>query len=174
MERWVKYGVGAIAFGVVALAWHFGGKQTGGIVPAVSRREMPRMVLEQLDGGMWRMEDHHGQVVLINYWATWCGPCREETPGLARLSRELGAKGLAVVGVSLDDGDKGKVRSFVEAFRLPYPVAFPGQMSQMEQGLEGIPTTILVDREGRVAKTYVGAVREEDFREDAARLLAER
>jgi cytochrome c biogenesis protein CcmG, thiol:disulfide interchange protein DsbE len=174
LELWVKYAAGVVGFALVALAWHYGAKQSGGMVPAASRREMPGLVLEQLGGGMWRMEDHRGQVVLINYWATWCGPCREETPGLGRLSRELGPEGLAVVGVSLDEGDRGKVQSFVDGFRLPYPVAFPAAMSQMGQGLEGIPTTILVDRQGRVAKTYVGAVREGDFREDAKVLLGER
>jgi cytochrome c biogenesis protein CcmG/thiol:disulfide interchange protein DsbE len=174
LELWVKYVAGVVAFALVALAWHFGTKQSGGIVAVASRREMPKLALEQLGGGTWRMEDHRGQVVLINYWATWCGPCREETPGLGRLAREFGSKGLAVVGVSLDEGDRGKVRSFVDGFQLPYPVVFPAPMSQLEQGLEGVPTTILVDRKGRVAKTYMGAVREGDFREDVKALLEER
>ena len=63
---------------------------------------MPELVMAQLDGGTWRTVDHRGQVVLLNYWATWCGPCWEETPGLVRLSREMGPKGLAVVGVAID------------------------------------------------------------------------
>jgi cytochrome c biogenesis protein CcmG/thiol:disulfide interchange protein DsbE len=174
LELWVKYGAGAVAFALVALAWHLGPRQSGGIVAVASRREMPKLALEQLGGGTWRMEDHRGQVVLVNYWATWCGPCREETPGLDRLTRDLGSKGLAVVGVSLDEGDRGKVQSFVDAFHLSYPVLFPAPMSQVGQGLEGVPTTILVDREGRVAKTYVGAVTEADFREDVKALLEER
>ena len=174
LELWVKYGAGVVAFALVALAWHFGTKQSGGIVSVASRREMPKLALEQLGGGTWRMEDHRGQVVLVNYWATWCGPCREETPGLGRLAGELGSKGLAVVGVSLDEGDRGKVKRFVEEFRVPYPVVFPAPLSQVGQGLEGVPTTILVDRKGRVAKIYVGAVREADFREDVKALLEER
>jgi cytochrome c biogenesis protein CcmG/thiol:disulfide interchange protein DsbE len=174
LEQWVKYGAALCAFVLVALVWHFGETQAGDLIPAALRREMPKLVMEQLDGGMWRMEEHRGQVVLINYWATWCGPCREETPGLARLSRELGPKGLAVVGVSLDEGGRTKVQSFVDEFHLPYPVVFPEPMSQIAQGMEGVPTTILVDRNGRVAKTYVGAEREKDFREDAAVLLEER
>jgi thiol-disulfide isomerase/thioredoxin len=135
---------------------------------------MPKLVLEQLGGGAWRLGDHQGQVVLINYWATWCGPCREETPGLARMARELGPEDFAVVGVSLDEGGREKVQRFVDEFHLSYPVAFPGPMSQMSQGMEGVPTTILVDRKGRVAKTYVGAVGEEDLRRDVAVLLGER
>jgi cytochrome c biogenesis protein CcmG, thiol:disulfide interchange protein DsbE len=110
-------------------------------------------------------------VVLVNYWATWCEPCWEETPGLIRLSQEV--KGLAVVGVAIDEGGRAKVQKFVDEFHVPYPVVMPERMSQMEFGLEGVPTTILVDKQGRVAKSYVGAVRERDFRTDVEALLAE-
>jgi cytochrome c biogenesis protein CcmG/thiol:disulfide interchange protein DsbE len=172
-ERWIKLGAGVVVFALVAWAWHYGVRQSGGISPANERRVMPALVLAQLDGGRWRMEDHRGEVVLVNYWATWCGPCREETPGLVRLSRELGPKGLAVVGVSIDEGGREKVRAFVDEFHVPYPVAFPEAMSQMAQGMAGVPTTILVDKRGRVAKTYVGAVEERDFRNDVQVLLGE-
>lgn len=172
-ERWVKYGFVVLAFALVAFAWHRGARQSGGLSAAGSRRAMPGLVMAQLDGGTWRMAEHRGEVVLVNYWATWCGPCRVETPGLVRLDRELGPEGLAVVGVSLDEGGREKVRRFAEEFGVRYPVAFPAAMSQVEMGLEGVPTTILVDREGRVAKTYVGAVRERDFRVDVEALLGE-
>jgi cytochrome c biogenesis protein CcmG/thiol:disulfide interchange protein DsbE len=170
-ERWIKAGGAMLAFALVALAWHFGTRQSGGMTAVTARRKMPELALAELDGGTWRMEDHRGQVVLINYWATWCGPCREEMPGLVRLAGELGAKGFAVVGVSLDVGSREGVRRFVKEYRVPYPIAFPEEMSQMAQGMAGVPTTILVDREGRVAKTYVGAVQERDFREDVEKLL---
>jgi cytochrome c biogenesis protein CcmG/thiol:disulfide interchange protein DsbE len=134
---------------------------------------MPELVMTQLDGGTWRTADHRGQVVLVNYWATWCGPCWEETPGLIRLSREMGPKGLAVVGVAIDEGGRDKVQRFVEEFRVPYPVVMPERLSQVGHGLEGVPTTILLDRQGRVAKTYVGAVRQRDFKADVEVLLGE-
>jgi peroxiredoxin len=173
-ERWIKYGVGLATLLLMAWALHHGTRQSGGITAASERRVMPALVLAQLDGGTWRMEDHRGQVVLVNYWATWCGPCWEETPGLVRLSRELGPKGLAVVGVSVDEGGRVKVLRFVDLFKVPYPVAFPEAMSQVARGMAGVPTTILVDRDGRVAKTYVGAVEERDFRKDVQQLLGER
>jgi thiol-disulfide isomerase/thioredoxin len=163
--------VGVVGFGVVAAAWHFGTRMSGGIRPVGERRVMPELVMKQLDGGTWSVADHRGQVVLVNYWATWCGPCWEETPGLIRLSQEV--KGLAVVGVALDTGGEAKVRKFVDEFRVPYPVVIPERMSQVEVQLEGVPTTILVDKEGRVAKSYVGAVRHADFKTDVEVLLAE-
>jgi len=171
--RWVRYGAGMVALGVVAMAWHFGNRQSGGIRQAGERKVMPELVMTQLDGGTWRMADHRGQVVLVNYWATWCGPCWEETPGLIRLSKELGPKGLAVVGVSIDEGGRETVQKFVDEFRVPYPVVMPERLSQMEFGLAGVPTTLLVDRQGRVAKTYVGAVRQADFKSDVETLLGE-
>jgi cytochrome c biogenesis protein CcmG/thiol:disulfide interchange protein DsbE len=171
--RWVRYAVAVAAFAIVALAWHFGTRQSGGIAPVEERKAMPELVMTQLDGGTWRMAEHRGQVVLVNYWATWCGPCWEETPGLIRLSKELGPKGLAVVGVALDEGGSEKVKKFVDEFHVPYPVVLPEKMSQMEYGMAGVPTTILVDRYGRVAKTYVGAVRQADFRTDVEVLLRE-
>jgi len=171
--RGVRYAVAVVAFGVVALAWHFGTRQSGGIAPVGERRVMPELAMAQLDGGTWRMADHRGQVVLVNYWATWCGPCWEETPGLIRLSQELGPKGLAVLGVAIDEGGTEKVKKFVDEFHVPYPVGLPERLSQAEFGMEGVPTTILVDKQGRVAKTYVGAVRQADFAEDVAVLLGE-
>jgi cytochrome c biogenesis protein CcmG/thiol:disulfide interchange protein DsbE len=167
------YGGAVFAFSLIGLAWHFGGRQAGRITPVAERKKMPDLALAQLDGGTWRMEEHRGQVVLINYWATWCGPCREEMPGLVRLSRELGPRGLTIVGVSLDEGNKEKVQQFVEEFKVPYPVALSENMSQMAYGMEGVPTTVLVDRHGGVAKTYLGAVGESDFRQDIESLLTE-
>lgn len=155
------------------LVWYRASSQAGGIAPPSARKAMPNLVLAQLGGGEWKLADHRGQVVLINYWATWCGPCREEMPGLIDLDRQLGQKGLAVVGVSIDKGGHDKVRAFVDSFGVTYPVAFPDPLSQMEWGMAGVPTTVLVDRQGRVAKSYLGAVRERDFRSDVETLLAE-
>src|ERR1700756_5160790 len=122
-ERWVRYAAAVVAVGGVAWAGHYG------IRPVGERRAMPELVMAQLDGRTWRMVDHRGEVVLVNYWATWCGPCWEETPGLIRLSREMGPKGLAVVGVAIDEGGRAKVQRFVEEFRVPYPVVMPERLS---------------------------------------------
>jgi cytochrome c biogenesis protein CcmG/thiol:disulfide interchange protein DsbE len=134
---------------------------------------MPSLVMSELNGGTWRLADHKGEVVLINYWATWCGPCRQEMPGLVEVAKAAEPEGLAVVGVSLDKGDRSVVKPFVDRYQVSYPIAFPESMSQMSSGMEGIPTTILVDRSGLVVKTYVGAVRREDLASDVQEVLAE-
>lgn len=148
--------------------------RAGGITPVAMRRAAPEMVFDKMDGGRWLLREHRGQVVLINLWASWCGPCREETPGLVRLYREAGPKGLEVVGLSLDVGGREKVRAFARRFEVPYPIVFPEPMSQLADTVEGVPATILVDKDGRVAKTYMGAVRREVFAADVDALLAER
>lgn len=168
---WAKYlfvGAAVIVAGVTSMSWL---RRAEPIVPKAGRRLMPPVALERLGGGTWRLEDYRGQVVLINYWATWCGPCQEETPGLVRLAERT--KGLAVVGISMDEGDKGVVMGFVRRMHIGYPIVFPEPMSQEAAGMVGLPTTILVDREGRVAKTYVGETREAEFRKDVEQLAAE-
>jgi cytochrome c biogenesis protein CcmG, thiol:disulfide interchange protein DsbE len=157
----------------VFLSQRHGEARAGGITPIAMRRTAPAMTFEQMDGRKWRLQEHRGQVVLINLWASWCGPCREETPGLVRLYREAGPKGLEVVGLSLDVGGREKVRAFVQRFEVPYPIVFPEPMSQLADTVQGVPTTILLDKDGRVAKTYVGAVRREVFAADVEELLAE-
>jgi len=172
-SKWLRYVVGLMVFAGLSLGWYFVTRKSGGIAPISERRAMPELVMGRLDGGEWRMTEHRGQVVLVNYWASWCAPCWEETPGLIRLSQELGPRGLAVVGVAVDEGGVAKVKKFVEEFHVPYPVTMPEPGSQMAYGMAGLPTTVLVDRQGRVAKTYVGAVRQSDFSTDVAVLLAE-
>jgi cytochrome c biogenesis protein CcmG, thiol:disulfide interchange protein DsbE len=164
--------VGAVVLvaAIVSVPWP---RRSEPLVAVKERKVLPEVALAQLEGGTWRLTEHRGKVVLMNYWASWCGPCRTETRGLVRLADEMGLERLAVVGVSMDTGDKGPVREFVRQMHVGYPIAFPEPMSQMAAGMVGLPTTILVDREGRVAKTYVGETREGEFRGDVEKLLGE-
>lgn len=148
--------------------------ETAGVAPVKARHSMADLSLTEMGGGTWKIEQHRGEVIAINLWATWCEPCRRETPGIVRVLRDLGPRGFAVVGVSLDGGQReGKVETFSRQFGVMYPIAFPDALSQMTAGIEGLPTTLLIDREGRVAKTYVGAVRESVLRRDVMLLLDE-
>lgn len=168
---WVKYAFVGASLVIGAMGWVPWPRQSEPLVPVTARRVMPAVELAEMGGGTWRLADHRGEVVLINYWASWCGPCQQETPGLVRLAAET--KGLAVVGIAMDEGDRGSVKEFVQRMHVEYPIAFPAPLSQEAQAMVGLPTTILVDREGRVAKTYVGATREREFRKDVEALLGE-
>ena len=169
-----------VLLGILSLVSHrFGGIRAGGLTPVGERKTMPDMVLQQVGGGEWRLGDFRGKVVLVNLWATWCGPCLEEVPGLVQVAESMGPKGLAVMGLSLDAGgataeNLGKIGRYVQRYGVKYPITFPEAGSQMEFGVDGIPTSILVDREGRVAKLYVGAVGHEVLQRDVGALLTER
>lgn len=134
---------------------------------------MADLAFPQLNGNSWRLSEHRGEVVLINYWASWCAPCRQETPGLIDLARDYRYKGLSIVGIAMDRGGKTAVESFLREFHMPYPVLMPDLESPSAPAIDALPTSVLVDRSGRTAKSYVGAVRETVFRADVDRLLAE-
>ncbi len=146
-----------------------------GVTAAGQRGGARELAFTLLDGQAWRLSQERGHVVAVNLWATWCGPCRSETPTLVRVSNDLSGEGFRVLGVSLDTGSdrNARVRSFAAVYRVRYPVAFPDALSQIESGLEGIPTTLLFDRQGRAAKVYVGAISERTLRSDVAELLRE-
>ena len=163
---------------VVAILWIAFASQSwtdekAGVRPVKDRTPVANLTFPEFNGTPWRLSDHRGEVVLINYWASWCGPCRQETPGLIDLERNYRYKGLSIVGVSMDEGGRQAVEGFMREFHLPYPVLMPDLASPSAPAIDSLPTTVLVDRNGRVAKSYVGAVRESVFRADVDHLLAE-
>ena len=145
---------------------------SAGTEPAAQRKPLSELKLPDLGGREWRLSEQRGKVVLVNIWATWCPPCREETPLLVRLANDYKAKGLEVVGVSLDQGGKEVIEEFVAEYKVPYPILLPVPGSALTR-VEPIPTTILIDRQGRLAKKYVGAVPKSIIKTDVESLLAE-
>ena len=168
--QYLLFGVAVLWIAIASQSWT---DQKAGVRAVKDRTPVANLVFPRLDGHSWRLSDHRGEVVLINYWASWCAPCREETPGLVDLAREYRYKGLSIVGVSMDEGGKQAVESFLREFHLPYPVLMPDLASPSAPAIDALPTTVLVDRNGRAAKSYIGAVRESVFRADVDRLLAE-
>lgn len=135
------------------------------------RVSVPDIVMPTLDGGQWSLKDHKGEVVVLNFWATWCEPCRTEVPYLIKLRGELGTKGLSVAGVALDEGTD-VVKKFVSEYKVDYPILVPPSGSPWTK-LENTPTTLVIDREGRLAQKYIGAVPEDELRRDLLKFLAE-
>ncbi|MGP0071818.1 MAG: TlpA family protein disulfide reductase [Bryobacteraceae bacterium] len=172
-RKLIQYLLFGVAVLWIAFAWQSWSDQKAGVRPVKDRMPVADMAFPQLNGASWRLSDHRGQVVLINYWASWCAPCRQETPGLIDLARDYRYKGLSMVGIAIDEGGKPAVESFLREFHLPYPVLMPDLASPSAPAIDALPTTVLVDRNGRVAKSYVGAVRESIFRADVDQLLAE-
>ena len=172
-RKLIQYLLFAVAVLWIAIGVETWSDQKAGVRPVKDRARMADLAFPQLNGGEWRLSQHRGQVVLINYWASWCAPCRQETPGLIDLARDYRYKGLSIVGVSMDEGGKHAVESFLSEFHLPYPVLMPDLASPASPAIDALPTTVLVDRNGRAAKSYIGAVKESEFRADVDLLLAE-
>lgn len=138
--------------------------------PRNAAEPLPNLTLPALDGRTWSLREHRGKIVLINFWATWCAPCREETPALVRLSNKHRADGLEVVGVSLDSGGTEVIEEFITEYEVPYTILLPVPGSALTRQ-QAIPMSLLVDREGRLAKKYVGAVSERIIEADIKKLL---
>ncbi|NNE70963.1 MAG: bacillithiol system redox-active protein YtxJ [Rhodothermales bacterium] len=147
------------------------------VAGAVINEELPpapAFELPTLSGGTYRLEDQRGKVLVINFWATWCGPCVRETPGLVALHEELSDRGLEVVGVSVDQEGFEVIAPFAERFEVTYPMLLDdGTVGDAFGGVYAMPSTFVVDREGRVAHRVVGEFPFEDMRPRLEALLGE-
>ena len=132
----------------------------------------PDVELKTLDGQGFRLADLHGRVVLLNFWATWCIPCRSEIPELNKMHHDLQSRGLAVVGVSTYDGADG-VRDFWKDIKQDYQVLLGDQDVASKFGVGPLPTTFILDREGRIRTTIIGERSREGFEAAVKPLLEE-
>lgn len=107
--------------------------------------------------------DYQGKVVLINFWATWCGPCRHEIPDLAGLYRQYHDQGFEILGIALDKQGKEIVKPFVEKSQIIYPVLIGNDTISMAYSIKSIPTTLVLDRQGNIYKQLVGAQNRANF-----------
>ena len=164
--------LGTIAVGAVMLFflapeswWQFG------VAPESERKAGADFSLPRLsDRTQWAFSEKRGKVVVVNYWATWCGPCRVETPGLVDIAGEFRDRGVEVVGVTVDE-DLDAVRKFIDDYRMPYEILLAGNDPNLGSGDMVLPTTFLYDRNGRLAKKYTGLVLESTLRSDISALL---
>jgi peroxiredoxin len=135
----------------------------------------PAFDLPDLDGNQVTLADYAGKVVVLDLWATWCPPCRQEIPFLVELYEEQKDAGLVVVGVGLDDGGAKVLRPFVEQNGVTYTILVGNRDVGQAYQLQGIPTTFILDKEGRIAAKHLG-FRPSDsdvIRAEVARLLGQ-
>lgn len=132
----------------------------------------PDFARAALDGRSVQLSQYAGQVVLLDFWATWCGPCRAEIPNLKKVREEFAGRGFEVIGVSLDDGGAALVRSFVEREGIAYPIVMgDAELAELYGGVEAIPTAFLIDRDGRIVHRMVGYKEESELRRRIEPLL---
>jgi thiol-disulfide isomerase/thioredoxin len=130
---------------------------------------MPPYSATYLDGKPMNIANEKGSVVFLNVWATWCGPCRFETPELQALQNQYAASGLKVIGISVDEGDTAAVKTFVAEQKITYAMAIDpeGRIANLVQTTV-LPTSLLLDRNGKIVWRQIGAIMPNDAKLKAA------
>lgn len=128
---------------------------------AVQAQMRPAFALPDLQGNMRDVREWEGKVIVVNFWATWCPPCRREMPGFTELQQRYAAQGLQFVGIALDE--ETPVRDFVDTSDVPYPILLGGDAAMSVSHAYGnrfdaLPYTAVVDRNGNVVSTFRGEV----------------
>ncbi len=142
---------------------------------AGGREPAPQVELPALSGGgTGSLEDYRGDVVVLNFWASWCDPCRAESPLLQRWHERLRKDGATVLGIDVQDV-AGDARDFVDEYGLTYPMLRDGPGNTRDEfGILGLPETFVIDRRGRIAAVARGPVDDQFMREHVVPLLRER
>lgn len=133
---------------------------------SVSAQEAPDFTLTDLEGNEVSLSDFKGKVIIIDFWATWCGPCKMEIPSFIKLQEDY-QDDVVILGVSLDQGGPKAVVPFAKKMNINYPIVYgDGSVVQAYGGIRGIPTTFVVDRDFNIQRKYVGYTDHKVFEKD--------
>jgi peroxiredoxin len=136
------------------------------------RKTAPEFALKDSSGATVKLSDYRGKVVLLNFWATWCGPCKVEIPWFMSFERQYKDKDFAVLGVAMDDDGWKSVKPYVDDKKINYRVVIGSEETSLMYGnVESLPTTFVIDRTGKIASMHIGLVSKITYEEEIARLL---
>jgi peroxiredoxin len=136
------------------------------------RKPAPAFSLTDARGTPVTLAEYRGKVVLLNFWATWCGPCEVEIPWFIEFEQKYKDRDFAVLGVSFDDDGWKSVRPYIASHKINYRIMIGTEkMSQLYGGVDSLPTTFIVDRQGRIAAQHVGLVDKSDYQNEILKLL---
>ncbi len=128
-------------------------------------KQVPNVTLQGLDGKQYKLSDFRGKPVMLNFWASWCGPCRAEMPLLNKQYEAAKAKGLVVLGINLSENVQ-TVKGFVKEYKLTFPILLDNDSTAADRfGIDPIPTTFFVDKEGIVQDLHIGELDKETLDE---------
>ncbi len=136
------------------------------------RNQAPDFSLRDSDGRTVHLSDYKGKVVVLDFWATWCGPCKVEIPWFTEFERSKKDQGFAVLGVAMDEDGWSAVKPFLKDLNVNYRVVLgDDKTTELYGGIEALPTTYLIDREGRIAATHIGLTPRKEFENAIDQLL---
>jgi len=147
------------------------GCSIGDDTKTVKKEPAPDFTLELFNGELFHLNTHKGKPVVINFWASWCIPCREEMPALEKAYKEYKKKGVVFIGISVQDTET-KAREFVEEFQVTFPTGIDMTgVIRDNYRVYGLPTTFFIDKEGKIDYLHVGGVTEELIKYELDKLL---
>lgn len=125
------------------------------------------------EGNKLKLSDYKGKVVIVDFWATWCPPCRKGIPDLVELKKQYGKQGLEVIGISVDmDNTKPEVVPFMKQYGINYPVVYANDDVRMDYGgIASIPTSFIIDQQGKIVATYEGLTNKSNYENEIRKLL---
>jgi thiol-disulfide isomerase/thioredoxin len=188
ISRWMAIGLAAtlgVAFAGCkeSATTNAAGKASAKASPNAGKPSEPDVTFPQLQGGDLPLASLKGKVVLVNFWATWCEPCREEIPWLIEFQDKYANQGFTILGVAMDTEGKSVVDPFVHKTEFPidggkqetmsYPIMIGNEdLAEKFGGLIGLPTSVLISRDGKVVKRYIGEVEKNELQSDIETQLA--
>jgi peroxiredoxin len=143
------------------------------VASANDRKAATDFTLPGMNGVSVKLSDYRGKVVLLNFWATWCGPCKAEIPWFIEFEKIYKDRGFATLGVSMDEDGWQAVQPFVRPRAINYPVMLGNdRVAELYGGIDSLPSTFLIDREGRIASMHLGLVSRHDYEAEILKLIA--
>jgi thiol-disulfide isomerase/thioredoxin len=139
---------------------------------ALKGKMAPALVLKDLDGKTVNLKDYRGKAVLVNFWATWCAPCKIELPWIVKFREQYAPQGFEVLGVAADDAPKAEIAKSAKEFGLTYPVLLEGiSVADKWGGLDSLPTSFFIDRDGKIEDVTVGLYSRDELEANIKKLV---
>jgi peroxiredoxin len=137
-----------------------------------TRHNAPEFALKDAQGNTVHLSDYKGKVVLVDFWATWCGPCNIEIPWFTQFERKYKDRGFEVVGVSMDESGWKAIVPFAEKKKINYRIVLGDEVTGDQYGgIQALPTAFIIDREGRIAAVHIGLSEKKEFQDAIEKLL---
>jgi thiol-disulfide isomerase/thioredoxin len=179
--RWILAGVGALGLGLAAVPFMPVGTQTaassGAAAPsscdAKASRANYAFKVKDVDGKTVNLADYKGKVVMMNFFATWCGPCKFETPMFVQLQEQYRAKGVAFLGIQIDD-DPALLKPFKDEYKVNYPLLLANDREDLQDAFGpfwGLPVTLMIKRDGTICKRHMGLASKEQMEKEIKSLM---